>query len=94
MAHADEELNALIAKAKAAYDAMSPGDKWRHRREQAISWVYGQMQLSGSTISREQAEKVVDDMIAKGKLPNVMNMPKPEGTSVWTLLMSDEDYFL
>jgi adenylate cyclase len=64
----DKELDDLIAKATAAYDALSPEEKRSHRREQAISWVYGQVKLSGTVISLAQVEEIVDDMIANGQL--------------------------
>jgi hypothetical protein len=40
------ELRELAKKAIAAFEALTPEEKARHRREQAISWVYGEMVLS------------------------------------------------
>ena len=88
----DADLNDLLARAKAAYDALSPEEKWKHRREQAISWVYGQMQLSGTKISRDQVEAIVDDMISKGRLKHMLDGKKPVGKSVWERIMNDEDF--
>lgn len=92
MALADTEFNKLLEQAKAAYEALSPAEKWKHRREQAISFVYGQVRLSGTDISRSDVEQIVDQMIAEGKLKNALDGEKPVGKSVYELLMSDEEF--
>ncbi len=65
----DESLEALLKKAQAHYDGLSVEEKLAHRREQAISWVFGQVNLSrpeGTPISREEVERIVDRKIADG----------------------------
>jgi hypothetical protein len=42
----DFELRSLMRRAQAAFDALTPDEKARHRRAQAISWVVGQLQCS------------------------------------------------
>lgn len=89
----DPELAKLLEKAKAAYDAQTPEEKWKHRREQLISWTYGEMQLRGRELSRQEVEAIVDRMIAKGELPHCLaDGHKPVGKSVYELIMSDEDF--
>jgi hypothetical protein len=42
----DGKLDALVKKAMEAFKALSPEEQQAHRREQAISWAYGEMCLS------------------------------------------------
>lgn len=86
----DPELDELLAKAKAAYDALTPEEKWKHCREQAISWVYGQLKLSGRDVTRDAVERSVDRMIAQGELKYSMDGTKPVGPTVWQLIMSED----
>lgn len=41
-----EDLKELMRKAKEAFDQLTPEEKAAHRREQAISWAFGQVALS------------------------------------------------
>ncbi len=92
MALGDAELDKLLAKAKAAYEALTPEQKWKHCREQAVSFVYGQLKLSGRTTSRAAVERTVDRMIANGELTHTMDGKKPVGVSAWQLILSDEEF--
>lgn len=92
MSLGDPELDELLAKARAAYDALTPEQKWKHCRDQAISWVYGQLKLSGREVTLDSVERSIDRMIAKGELKHSMDGTKPVGPTVWQLLMSDEDF--
>jgi hypothetical protein len=57
----DGKLDILIRHAMAKFKALSPEDQAAHRREQAISWVYGEMGLAGHTeITKEEIADVVD----------------------------------
>jgi hypothetical protein len=58
----DGKLDALVKKAMAAFDALSPEEQHAHRREQAISWVYGEMKLEheDSSVTREEIADLVD----------------------------------
>ena len=42
----DGKLDALVKKAMAEFDKLTPEDKQAHRREQAISFAHGQMLMS------------------------------------------------
>jgi len=42
----DGKLDALVKKAMAAFNALSPEEQRAHRREQAISWAVGQSLMS------------------------------------------------
>ena len=54
------KLNALAARAIAAFNVLPLEQQRAHRREQRISWVYGEMRLSGYDISREEVAAIVD----------------------------------
>jgi hypothetical protein len=60
------DIKELAARAIAAFDALSPEEQRAHRREQRISWVFGdhclRMTESGSApaMTREQAAAIVD----------------------------------
>ncbi len=54
------ELGELMSRAKAAFEALTPEEQAAHRREQRISWVYGEAGLRNHPITREQAAAIVD----------------------------------
>jgi len=56
------ELDALLKKAVAAYQALTPEQKREHRRAQTKSWVIGNMLLDHPELSREEAERIYDRM--------------------------------
>jgi hypothetical protein len=64
----DPALDAMLKKANADFEMLSPEEKTAHRREQYISFVYGQLRLSGRDITKEQVAAVYDDMLARGEL--------------------------
>lgn len=41
-----DDLNEMVKKAMAAFDALSPKEQQAHRRERAISFAYGQVAMS------------------------------------------------
>lgn len=41
----DPDLADLLARARAAFDQLTPAEQAAHRREQAISWAWGQLAL-------------------------------------------------
>lgn len=58
----DPELTAALIRAIAAYDAMTPAQKREHRAAQAKSWVVGEMMLEHSEMTREEAERLYDEV--------------------------------
>lgn len=57
----DGKLYALMREAQVKFDALSPEEKAAHRREQAISWVYGEMRLEGNdAITKEEIAELYD----------------------------------
>jgi hypothetical protein len=57
----DGKLDILIRHAMAKFKALSPEEQAAHRREQAISWVYGEMGLAGHTeVTKEEIADVID----------------------------------
>jgi hypothetical protein len=60
----------LLDKACAAFDALSPEEKRAHRREQAISFAYGNLALSGSAITKEMVAQAYDEFVASGAKPH------------------------
>lgn len=58
------ELQALLDRARAKLAAMSPEEIAVMRREQAISWVYGEVNFDCAPgeerVSREQVARIVD----------------------------------
>jgi hypothetical protein len=50
------DLDDLIKKSVAAYNAMTPEQKREMRRAQRKSWVIGEMMLENPEMSREYAE--------------------------------------
>lgn len=58
----DEEIMGLIAKAEAAFGALSPEQQAEHRRAQAISFVYGNLRLAGRDITELQVADAYDEL--------------------------------
>lgn len=54
------DLEALAALAHAAFERLSPEDKKRHRREQAISFAVGNLRLDGIEVTEEQVARALD----------------------------------
>ena len=54
-------LKELMQRAQRAFEGLNSAQKEAHRREQAISWVYGEMKLAGHNISREEIVKMYDN---------------------------------
>lgn len=57
------DLNELIQKSIAAYNAMTLEEKKELHRKQRISWVYGNLVLDNPHITREMVEKAAEDWI-------------------------------
>lgn len=53
-------LHALVARAQAAFEALTPEQQAAHRAEQRRSWVIGELCLSNPDMTRERAEAIVD----------------------------------
>lgn len=58
------KLNELFKEAMDRFNALSPEEKAKHRRDQAISWVYGEMLLTRfergeEELSNEEKEKLL-----------------------------------
>ncbi len=68
----DPKLDALLAQANAKFDALSPEEKIAYRREQAISFAYGNVSLSNPDVTREMVEEAFDRLAAEGKLSNLV----------------------
>jgi len=58
-------LDQLLEESVEAYKKMSPEEKARAHKAQAISWVYGNLTLDGCNITREQVEKHFDELYGK-----------------------------
>lgn len=56
------ELQALIAKAQASFDAMTPEEQAAHRRAQRKSYVIGEMMFDRPDMTREEAERIYSNM--------------------------------
>lgn len=54
------ELNALLKKAVAAFDAMTPEQQREHREKQRRSWVRGELMLAHPEMTREEADALID----------------------------------
>ena len=54
------DLHALVQKAMAAFEALTPEQQRAHRAEQRRSWVIGNMLLDHPDMTRERAEQIVD----------------------------------
>ncbi len=57
--HVDFET--LTSVAIEAFRRLSPEDQAKHRRDQAVSWVFGNLRLDGIDISKEQVEKLLGE---------------------------------
>lgn len=57
------ELDAMIQKARAAYDAMTPAQKREMHDAQRRSWVRGELMLEHSKMTREEADALIDKVI-------------------------------
>lgn len=57
------ELTALLAKAKAAYEAMTPEQKREMHKAQRRSWVIGEMGMQYPDKSREEIAALVDSVL-------------------------------
>lgn len=55
------DLDALLKKSIAAYNAMTPEQKRELHRQQRISWVYGNLALDNPNITREMVEKAAEN---------------------------------
>lgn len=55
------ELMKLMHLAQAAFEALSPEEQKVYRREQAISFVYGNLAIDNENITREMVEKAYDE---------------------------------
>lgn len=54
-------LNELVRKAIEAFENLSPEEQRAHRREQAISFVFGQLALSGREPDRAMIAALYDE---------------------------------
>jgi hypothetical protein len=54
------ELNELLKKAVAAFDALTPEQKRAHRAAQRESWVCGEIMLEHPEMTREEAKAIYD----------------------------------
>lgn len=52
----DVSFNEILAKAQAAFDDLSPAEQRAHRREQAISFAYGNTRLHNPDVTLEMVE--------------------------------------
>ena len=55
------ELDKLIEQAKLAFKVMSLEQKLKLRKEQRISWVYGNLSLSNPNITRKIIEERAEE---------------------------------
>lgn len=60
------QLEELAAKAKAAFEALSPEEQEGCRRAQARSWVIGEVMHLNPRLTREEAERMVVE--AEGRM--------------------------
>lgn len=62
--HSDK-LNALVKEAMEAFNSLSPQEQAKHRREQAISWAYGNLLCKygegAGGVTEEQIAKMYDE---------------------------------
>ncbi len=54
------DLEHLARLALEAFALLSPEEQKKHRRDQAVSWVFGEMGLAGRDFTKDQAEAAVD----------------------------------
>lgn len=57
----EANLKELIQRVQRAFEGLSSNQKEVHHREQAISWVYGEMKLAGHTISHDEIARMYDN---------------------------------
>ena len=55
-------LERLVQEAMANFDALTPAEKREHRRAQTKSWVIEEMLLEHPEMSREEAQRVFDEL--------------------------------
>ncbi len=55
------DLESLVVRAIAAFERLSDKEKRQHRRQQAISFVYGNLKLDGCDVTMEDVEKAYDE---------------------------------
>ncbi len=57
-----KRLTLLFQEAKRRFDELTPEQQSAHRREQRISWVYGQLgcMRKGPQLTREQVAELID----------------------------------
>jgi hypothetical protein len=60
----DTELQALLARARSSFAALSPEEQAAHRRAQRISWVVGELLLSNDGMTREKATEIAERAVA------------------------------
>lgn len=57
----DGKLDALVREAMAQFKALPRAEQAAHRREQAISWAYGEMRLAGyENVTKEEIGDIID----------------------------------
>jgi hypothetical protein len=61
MLSGDPKFDELLREANERFNALSPLEQAAHRREQAISFVYGQLKLDGVEITKEEIARIYDE---------------------------------
>lgn len=56
------DLDALVHKAVAEFDTLSPEQKREHRKKQRRSWVIGEMMLEHPEMTYVEAERVYEEI--------------------------------
>lgn len=54
------ELDELLKRSIAAFNALSPEEQAAERRAQCISWVYGNLALDGVDVTKEQVADMIE----------------------------------
>lgn len=57
------DLTALLQRAVAAFNAMTPEQQREHMQAQRKSWVVGEMMLSHPEMDRAQVERIYDQVV-------------------------------
>lgn len=57
------ELDELVKRVKAAFDALTPQQQREHRTAQRKSWVIGEMMVAHPEMTREEASRRYDEML-------------------------------
>lgn len=72
----DGKLDALVKRAMEAFNALSPEQQRAHRREQAISWAFGESMIS----SLERGEPVSEEesIIVKQRIADIYDHRRAE----------------